>query len=178
MKFNIGCGKRNFGEEWIHIDGGDFPHINSSDIYLNKYKDNTADLIYASHFIEYFNRDEILELLRCWKKKLKKNGVMRLAVPDFEACSNLYLNEGYGLENFLGPLYGQMTMSGKLIYHKTVFDFLHLKKLLSEVGMNKVKKYNWRETEHSIFDDHSQAYLPHMDKKNGKIISLNVECIK
>ena len=36
----------------------------------------------------------------------------------------------------------------------------------------------WEETEHAQFDDHSQAYLPHMDKENGTLMSLNVECIK
>ena len=44
--------------------------------------------------------------------------------------------------------------------------------------MKEIKKYNWRKTEHSMFDDHSQAYLPHMDKENGILISLNVECVK
>jgi hypothetical protein len=28
------------------------------------------------------------------------------------------------------------------------------------------------------FDDHSQAYLPHMDKENGTLISLNIEAVK
>jgi len=37
---------------------------------------------------------------------------------------------------------------------------------------------DWEKTEHAIYDDHSQAYLPHMDKKNGTLISLNMECIK
>jgi len=27
-------------------------------------------------------------------------------------------------------------------------------------------------------DDYSQAYVPHMDKENGILISLNVECHK
>jgi hypothetical protein len=53
-----------------------------------------------------------------------------------------------------------------------------LSTLLNEVGMRKIKKYQWDHTEHAQFDDHSQAYLPHMDKKNGTLISLNVECIK
>ena len=44
--------------------------------------------------------------------------------------------------------------------------------------MKNVIEYDWRETEHSEFDDHSQAYIPHMDKDNGTLISLNVECIK
>ena len=141
MKFNIGCGKRNFGKEWIHVDGGDYEHLDSSDIYLKNYEHNSADLIYASHFIEYFNRDEIFEILNFWKKILKINGIMRLAVPDFKVCSDLYLNRGYSLDSFLGPLYGQMEMGNKLIYHKTVFDFFSLKKLLAEIGMRKIKKY-------------------------------------
>jgi len=33
-------------------------------------------------------------------------------------------------------------------------------------------------TEHSEFDDCSQAYLPKMDKENGILISLNVQCSK
>ena len=44
--------------------------------------------------------------------------------------------------------------------------------------MNDVKKYDWKETDHSEFDDHSQAYIQHMDKENGILISLNVECVK
>ena len=45
-------------------------------------------------------------------------------------------------------------------------------------GFEDTKKYDWRETEHSMFDDHSQAYIPHMDKENGTLISLNLESTK
>jgi hypothetical protein len=70
------------------------------------------------------------------------------------------------------------TYHTEYIYHKTVYDFKDLKELLEEVGFRNIKKYDWRETEHSEFDDHSQAYIPHMDKENGTLISLNVECLK
>ena len=69
-------------------------------------------------------------------------------------------------------------MGDKTIYHKTTYDYASLATLLKEIGMRNVKKYNWEETEHAQFDDHSQAYLPHMDKENGILMSLNVECIK
>jgi hypothetical protein len=71
-----------------------------------------------------------------------------------------------------------MKMDELTIYHKTTYDYTSLSTLLNEVGMRKIKKYQWDHTEHAQFDDHSQAYLPHMDKKNGTLISLNVECIK
>jgi len=178
MKFNIGCGQRNFGDDWIHIDGGNYDHLESSDIFISRYENNIADLIYASHFIEYFDRDEVLPLLKRWKEVLKPNGVLRLAVPNFEKIANLYINGKYSLDSFLGPLYGKMKMSNNTIYHKTTYDFTSLEKLLKVIGMKKIKKYDWWNTEHKNFDDHSQAYLPHMDKKNGILISLNVECMK
>ena len=178
MKFNIGCGHRNFGKEWIHIDGENYDHIDSSDIFIKDYQDNSADLIYASHFIEYFDREEVVPLLKRWKNVLIPNGVLRLAVPDFDVCAKLYTDGEYPLDSFLGPLYGKMPMGDKNIYHRTTYDYASLATLLKEIGMRNVKKYNWEETEHAQFDDHSQAYLPHMDKENGILMSLNVECIK
>ena len=50
--------------------------------------------------------------------------------------------------------------------------------LLEENGFKNIKLYDWRETEHSQFDDHSQAYFPHLDKENGLLVSLNIECQK
>jgi hypothetical protein len=64
------------------------------------------------------------------------------------------------------------------IYHKTIYDFISLRDLLEKIGYMDVQKYDWRTTEHSNYDDHSQAYLPHMDKEKGTLISLNVECKK
>ena len=178
VKLNLGCGKRDFGSDWIHIDGADYPHIDSQNIESLDYRDKSVDLIYASHVIEYFDRKEVLSVLKEWKRVLRIDGVLRIAVPDFYQMAKLYLVDSYDLEKFLGPLYGKMVMLKKTIYHKTVYDFNDLKELLEEVGFRNVKKYDWRETEHSEFDDHSQAYIPHMDKENGTLISLNVECLK
>ena len=191
VKLNLGCGKRDFGSDWIHIDGADYPHIDSQNIESLDYRDKSVDLIYASHVIEYFDRIEVLSVLKEWKRVLRIDGVLRIAVPDFYQMAKLYLVDSYDLEKFLGPLYGKMQIEKKTIdsdyeskiesqtiYHRTVYDFNNLKELLEEVGFRNVKKYDWRETEHSDFDDHSQAYIPHMDKVNGTLISLNVECLK
>ena len=79
--------------------------------------------------------------------------------------------------------------TGKIIYHKTVYDFNDLKKNLEEVGFKNVRRYDWRTTEpHDKIDDHSQSYLPHenfvstpekpFDKETGYLMSLNVETDK
>lgn len=177
MKLHLGCGKRNFGTDWVHIDGGDFPHLHSKDITNLPFNDGSVDIIYASHVIEYFDRDEIILLLKEWRRVLKNNGSLRLSVPDFNSMVNLYLN-GHSIETFLGPLYGKMVMSESTIYHKTTYDFKSLKSLLETNGFINTKLYDWRLTDHANIDDHSQAYIPHMDKNNGTLISLNVETFR
>ena len=173
IKINMGCGKRNFGKEWIHIDLADFPHIDHQDIFDFPY--DNVDLIYASHLIEYFDRQEVLNLLTKWKSKLMNGGILRLAVPDFESITNLY-KKNFSLDNFLGPLYGRMKLNDNFIYHKTVYDFISLKAILESIGFINIKKWDHNQVEHGVYDDHSQAYIPHMDKTNGTLISLNVEC--
>ena len=90
VKINMGCGWRNFGKDWIHIDGGDYNHLDYYDITKLNFEDNCIDLIYGSHVIEYFDRDEVIELLKEWKRVLVDKGTLRIAVPDFFQISKLY----------------------------------------------------------------------------------------
>ena len=177
MKLNIGCGKRNFGKEWIHIDGSDYEHIHSHNIVDVPFEDNSVDIIYASHTLEYFDRDEVLEVLRKWRSVLKPNGILRLAVPNFEIYSKLYSEGKITLDQCVGPLYGKWKMTDtQNVYHKTTYDFVSLKKILGKTGFGNVRLWDWRDVEHGKHDDYSQSYIPHMDKGEGHLMSLNVEC--
>ena len=49
---------------------------------------------------------------------------------------------------------------------------------LLSVGFCSASRYDWRRTEHATLDDYSQAYLPHLDKEHGQLMSLNVEAVK
>lgn len=178
MKLHLGCGKRDFGSDWIHIDGGNFPHVTHHDITKLPFESGSVDLIYASHVIEYFDLEEVIPLLDEWHRVLKPGGVLRVAVPDFFKIAELYLGMHYRLDSFIGMLYGKMKMGDKTIYHKMAYDFKQLKSVLEFCKFTNVKKYDWRETDHAQFDDHSQAYLPHMNKETGVLMSLNVECTK
>jgi len=182
IKLHLGCGKRDFGSDWIHIDGShEFPHITHHDI-INLPTDlyGKVDLIYASHVLEYFDREEAEFVLKTWYSFLKFGGVLRLAVPDFEKMANLYTHnkKKYPLSSFLGPIYGKMLMDENYIYHKTIYDYDSLEMLLKTRGFNEVRYWYWWEVDHGKFDDHSQAYIPHMNKETGELISLNVEAIK
>ena len=179
MKINMGCGWRNFGSDWVHIDGGKYDHLDYHDICVLPFENDSVDIIYASHVIEYFNRTELAEMLDEWKRVLKPGAILRVAVPDFEALAKLYVAENdFTLDNLVGPLFGQMPMGKQTIYHRTVYDFVSLKKVLLESGFHGIRKFEWRDTDHAHHDDHSQAYFPHMDKVSGTLVSLNVEGVK
>ncbi len=184
IKINMGCGWRDFGPSWCHIDGGDHEHLDKdlgtvTEILIQNDK---VDLIYASHLLQYFSRNEAKYVLSEWFRVLKPKGILRLSVPDFWVLCDLYSGDNpkmsVNIRAILGPLYGKMKMGTETIYHKTTYDYDSLRVLTESVGFTGMKYYNWRETEHAEFDDHSQAYLPHMDKDNGTLISLNVECYK
>jgi hypothetical protein len=76
----------------------------------------------------------------------------------------------------MGLLYGGQTYPEN--FHYCTWDFATLQKDLEDLGLTNVQRYNWRETEHAHIDDFSQAYLPHMDKESGYLMSLNIEATK
>jgi predicted SAM-dependent methyltransferase len=182
MKLHLGCWHRNI-PGFVNIDLCDMAHIDykSNIDDLSMFDDKSASLIYSSHSFEYFNRQKAVEVLMEWNRVLKPGGVLRLAVPDFDSLIQIYQKTNQ-IEKIIGPLYGQMdidTPNGKkTLYHKTIYNFDSLFKILNENGFSDVKRYDWKNTIHKDYDDHSQAYFPHMDKENGILVSLNVEAIK
>jgi predicted SAM-dependent methyltransferase len=171
VRINMMCGKRNFQDGWIHVDAAPFPHIDSKDVYLKDFETDSVDLIYSSHGIAYWDREGIKGLLAAWYRVLKPGATLRLATPDADRMSWLY-HCGLPLDRFLGPLYGKMPMGEETIYHKTVWDFISLVKVLHEAGFNNIDRYNHKTTDHAQWDDHAAAYI------NDTLISLNVEAFK
>lgn len=174
MNLHLGCGKRNI-PGFINVDIADFPHVHHKRDVRNLavFESNSVDLIYASHLLEYFDREEVKVVLKEWKRVLKPGATLRLAVPDFMKLILVYQGTG-DIKYILGPLYGKLNG----MYHKTVYDFKSLKTLLEKMGFKNVRLYDWRQTIHKDYDDCSQAYFPHMDKENGLLVSLNVEATK
>lgn len=182
MKLHLGCWHRHF-PGWVHVDLCDLPHIDHQHRIdqLPFIEEGAADLIYCSHAFEYFDRQQAPAVLAEWRRVLKPGGTLRLAVPDFEALIQVYRQTGE-IERVLGPLYGRMEIATEngpqCLYHRTCYDERSLGRLLQEQGFAEPRRWDWRTTEHAAFDDHSQAYFPHMQKETGLLVSLNLEARK
>ena len=178
MKLHLGCGKR-YIPGFLHIDLVRAPHIDiAGPVEKLPFADGSASLIYASHVLEHFGRHEYKQVLAEWFRVLAAGGILRLAVPDFAACAAIYYESGLvdGLSGLVGLLVGGQRNDND--YHKMIFDEPFLRRELLNTGFNAVRCWDWRDTEHSGIDDYSQAYIPHLHKQDGRLMSLNLEALK
>jgi len=177
MKLHLGCWHR-YIDGFMHIDLCDLPHIDvkSSVDTLPFIESGVVDLIYASHVFEYFDQTKVPRVLEEWLRVLRPGGTLRLSVPDFSKLILVYQISG-DIKSVIGPLYGRMNIEATdtVIFHKTMYDRTSLASTLEANGFVDVCEWDWRYTEHSHIDDHSQAYYPHMQKEDGIQISLNLE---
>lgn len=176
MKLHLGCGKRHI-PGFVHIDAVDYPHVDhvATIDALSFIPDESVGLIYNCHVLEHFKRRDIKRVLVEWNRVLRPGGMLRISVPDFASICDVY-QKTRDLGLVIGSLFGRQDYLYNI--HYNAFDFHTLERLLSDVGFTDVAKYDWRDTEHGDIDDFSQAYIPHMDKENGTLMSLNVECLK
>ena len=175
IKLNLGCGKKSI-PGFINIDVEEFEGVNYvTTIDKLDFKTDSVDLIYASHVLEHTPRPQTEPTLREWYRVLKHGGILRIAVPDFEAIIKVY-SKNKNLDELMGLLYGRQDC--EYDFHYKTFDFNTLSGLLKMIGFKKAKKYDFRETIHNDYPDYSWAYLPHGDRENGTLMSLNIEAIK
>ena len=176
MKLHLGCGSKHI-DGFINIDARELPGVDEVDDVkaLTKFTKDSVELIYASHILEHITRLEYTNVLSRWYDLLKTGGILRIAVPDIEKVFEHY-NKNRDLRSLRGFLWGGQSYGFN--YHYCGWDFKTLKEDLTSVGFKNIKIYDWRKTEHSHIDDFSQCYLPHMDKENGMLMSLNIEAEK
>jgi predicted SAM-dependent methyltransferase len=178
LKLHLGCWTRHI-PGWINIDQTKLPNVDCvTKVHdLHMFEDNSCDVIYASHVLEYYDWQEAEAwVLPEWYRVLKPNGLLRISVPDISTISRLY-QAGMKIDWFIGPMYGRMLAGDTYIYHKCIYDDHKLKELLEKCGFVNFRRYDWKKTDHAHVDDHSKGYIPHM-RDDGILLSLNVEVNK
>lgn len=175
INLHLGCGLVNH-PSFINIDCLPAPHIHyiRNINNLSPFKDNSVDLIYACHCLEHFPFRKIPQVLTEWFRVLKKDGILRLSVPNFDLILDIYKNNGNKIINIVGPLMGGQV--DKFDFHHTVFNQLSLEQILKDTGFKNIKKWQPGSCEMTTFDDWSVRQILINDKYYP--ISLNLEATK
>ncbi len=177
IKLHLGCFNKKI-HGFVNVDireDGVNPDVVDDIFKLEKFQNESVDLIYCCHTLEHLKRADIPKALCRWYDVLKPGGTVRIAVPDMEAMFSHYFY-WKDLPYLFSALGGSQRHD--FDYHLSHFDYDTLAKILESVSFKNVHRYDWRKTEHFFVDDYSQTYWPHMDKEYGKLMSLNVEATK
>lgn len=131
-KLNLGAGEAPL-EGYENLD-----HKTGNEIYpLPDIEDGSVDEVRASHVLEHFSHQEVEKVLREWVRVLKPNGVLKIAVPDFEWIAANYLKGNpFNVQGY--------TMGGQVDdddYHKTIFDSEELTNLMRNVGISNIQPW-------------------------------------
>lgn len=177
LKLNLGCGK-SLKAGFINID-----IMGPADIHLDLRKDlpfnkNTIYYIYTEHFLEHLDYYDgtLIKCLKNYYWILKKDGKLRIVIPNIEQAINAYINRDFEQYDHYDKKYNLRIpkkyatlidlvnrFSYALGMHKYAYDFEKLEKILKAIGFKKVTK---------------EDFNPKEDSERRKDFSLYVEAIK
>ena len=167
---HLGCGLRAIKSNHIYnVTNLDMLELPGVDIvapaYPLTFKDNTFDIIYASHLLEHYSKKLVPEVLKEWVRILKKDGKLRIAVPNFEVLAELYMK--YKRLDLMGPILG--AQHSFYDYHFSIFDEKELTTLMEGARLNAIHPWKPERVFHTDIWDFAQA------ETMGLKISLNLE---
>ncbi len=105
-------------------------------------KDNTADFIYSSHFLEHLFKPDAEHLLKESYRVLKPGGTVRVCVPDLAYAVLLY-SQGKK-EQMLENYFFVEDKESFLARHKYMYDFELLKNLLEKIGFVQIERCSYQ----------------------------------
>jgi predicted SAM-dependent methyltransferase len=106
------------------------------------FPNESIDYIYSSHFLEHlFREDAFIFLHECFRV-LKKNGVLRLCLPDLEHAISLYR---IGRKQKALRFFFAERETPYPARHKYLYDFELVKELLGELGFGDIQRCTYRE---------------------------------
>ena len=129
LKLNLGSGK-GVMEGWRNID------IKEGAVAypLGSIENESVDVVRASHLLEHFPRNLVVDVLKEWVRVLKPGGVLKIAVPNFRWIAENYLA---GAEfDVIGYTIGGQTDEND--YHKCLFDEKTLNEIMVKAGLEEI----------------------------------------
>lgn len=176
LRLHLGCGAVAL-PGFTNIDQRYQPGVDEIDnvALLRRYEPGTVALIYSCHVLDHFSRWEYKHVLARWAALLRPGGLLRIATPDFEAVARYYALH-CDVRDLTGMLYAGQDYPGNVRHF--IFDLQMLSEDLVSVGLENVHRYDALATDYAMIDDCSQAFMPRGDKRQGALMSLNVEAFK
>jgi|ERR1035437_613426 ubiquinone/menaquinone biosynthesis C-methylase UbiE len=168
MKLNLGCASQ-VPDGWVNVDyalGARFMKIPffrafnrklklfnldwNEKIYLHDltkkfpWDDSSVDIVYSSHTLEHFSKEDGRRFLAECHRVLRKNCIIRIVVPDLHHNVAEYIEGRIKADEFiekLGVLYGNSNNALKKrltpffqFPHKCMYDNTRLIEILNEIG--------------------------------------------
>ena len=170
-KLHIGGQEAKEGWEILDASPSDIVDHTCDAKNLDKFNDNTFDVIYASHILEHFDYLKTGPVLSEWKRILKPNGSLYISVPDLIKLSTLLLSTDLTIEEQFHV--SRMFFGGhinSLDYHQAGFTAgILASRLLNDAKFARVEvleelPYGFNDCSHLKF--------------KGVFISLNVRAVK
>lgn len=89
---NLGCGDR-YREGWTNVDFiSRDKHVLQYDLRKPlPFANNTFDVVYHSHILEHFTKEDAQKFINECFRVLKPGGIVRIAIPDLEIITKNYL---------------------------------------------------------------------------------------
>jgi predicted SAM-dependent methyltransferase len=165
---NVGCGPK-IDSGFINLDINWRPGI---DICWNiergilPIEPESLKGIYAEHVLEHISLDSCKRILKNFYMILKKNGILRIIVPDAELYFKRYVKKLQDPsvvipfeEHFLTPAL-RINALYKNHGHKVIYDYYTLELLLLESGFKKVSRLDFKKGDDSVLLIDSEERRP------------------
>ncbi len=158
---NVGCGSKFIcSEDWINIDiGSKHKCVIEHDITKGlPFPDNNFDVVYHSNILEHLHKKEAEHFIKECYRVLKKDGILRIAVPDLEELAKQYLdklakaknneqNAEHDYEWIIIELLDQMTrtysggLMGEYLNQEKIYNKEYIYNRIGEDGKNLIEYF-------------------------------------
>ena len=149
---DIGCGP-NTKSEFVNLDYKWTPEIDICwDLNKNRlpFTNNSFKGIFSEHCFEHISFDSFIKNMKEIYRVLKKDGILRLIMPDGELYLGIYEKQKRGSIDKMPYQDGYISAMHRIngIFrnhgHKFIYDFETVNIILNDIGFKSVNKNNFK----------------------------------
>jgi predicted SAM-dependent methyltransferase len=159
LRLNVGCGPSKYAG-WVNID---IEPVGDLVVDITKglpFDSNSVDLIYSEHVLEHFTFEEGQKVLWEFARCLKKEGIVRIAMPDLDCLIQKYNSDWKNQDWLSRPEYEFITTRGRMINtgfsgdgHKYLYNEEDLRNHLTEAGFQRLARCERNVSDHRELAD-------------------------